>query len=421
MRFLYNNGILKKLSFFSSMKGLLSWMLCLLVLVWATQLHAQDGKTLFKSKCASCHSVDKDLTGPALKGMLDRVGGDKDLLFAWIRNNKKVLASGNKYYNDLYKKWNQASMNLYPELTDADLEAILEYVETWAPPVKKEGAKAAEDAQGAFAWLLWGIVVGVGIYLLLVNLNSRLHSVAEESMGLGIVPKIPFYRKKRNLAFAVFVLVLVGTYFLVSNLIEVGRDQGYTPRQPIFYSHKVHAGINKIDCQFCHTGVMQSSVASLPSVQTCMTCHMAIDEYKGTDLYTLEGELVDGSAEIQKLYQYAGWNPKAKKYDKPARPVEWIRVHYLPDHVAFSHENHVKNGALKCEQCHGNIMDMHEVSQASDLSMGFCVNCHRQTEVQLDNPYYGMYEQLHKALKEGKIKGVSADMIGANECQKCHY
>lgn len=399
---------------------LLSWLLYLLCGSWGSILHAQDGKALFRGKCASCHAIDKDLTGPALKGLLERAGS-KELLFAWIRDNKKVIASGNKYYNDVYKKWNKASMNLFPELTDAELDAITQYVETWTPPVKKESKDEGGKQQDGFAWLLWGVVIAVGIYLLLVNLNARLHSVAEESMGLGTVPRIPFYRKKRNIAFIVFVLALVGVYFLVNSLIDVGRDKGYTPKQPIFYSHKVHAGINKIDCQFCHTGVMKSSVASLPSLQTCMTCHMAIDEYKGAELVTLEGETVDGTAEIHKLYQYAGWNSKAKKYDQPAKPVEWIRVHYLPDHVAFSHQNHVKNGVLKCEQCHGNIATMNEVAQASDLSMSFCVNCHRQTEVQFDNPYYGMYEELHKALKEGKIKGVSAEMIGANECQKCHY
>lgn len=397
---------------------LLSCLLWLVFLSGGAILYAQDGKTLFRNKCASCHSIDKDLTGPALKGMEERAGS-KELLFAWIRDNKKVLASGNKYYNDLYKKWNQASMNLYPELSDADLEAILEYVETWTPPVKKESK--SEQGQEGFGWLLWGVVVGVGIYLLLANLSARLKPEAEESMGLGRVPTIPFYRKKRNIAFGIFVLVLASSYFVVDNLVGIGRDQGYTPRQPIFYSHKVHAGINKIDCQFCHTGVTHSAVASLPSVQTCMTCHMAIDEYKGADLYTLEGEVIDGTAEIQKLYQYSGWDAKAKKYTKSSKPIEWTRVHYLPDHVAFSHENHVKNGKLKCEQCHGNIAKMDEVSQASDLSMGFCVNCHRQTEVQLDNPYYEMYEELHKALKEGKIKGISAEMIGANECQKCHY
>lgn len=397
---------------------ILSWLLCFAIFDMSIVLYAQDGKVLFRSKCASCHAIDKDLTGPALKGMEERAGS-KELLFAWIRDNKKVLASGNKYYNDLYKKWNQASMNLYLDLSDADLEAILTYVQTWNPPVKKEDK--SEKKQDGFSWLLWLVVVGVGIYLLLNNLNSSLGKLAEESMGLGPVPVIPFYRKKHNIAFGVFILTLGISYIIVNNLVNIGRDKGYTPKQPIFYSHKVHAGINKIDCQFCHTGVIKSSVASLPSIKTCMTCHMAIDEYKGENLYTLEGELVDGSAEIQKLYQYAGWDSKNKQYNHDPSPIEWIRVHYLPDHVAFSHENHVKNGALKCEQCHGNISGMDEVTQASDLSMGFCVNCHRQTEVQMDNPYYGMYEKLHEALKEGKIKGINAEMIGANECQKCHY
>ena len=141
--------------------------------------------------------------------------------------------------------------------------------------------------------------------------------------------------------------------------------KGYEPVQPIFYSHKVHAGTNQISCLYCHGGAQDSKHANIPSVNICMNCHMSIKEYSGDAITREDGSSVNGTAEIQKIYQYAGWNPDLKKYDKPGKPIEWIRIHSLPDHVYFNHAQHVRVGNVQCQNCHGNIQTMDKVSQPS--------------------------------------------------------
>ena len=188
---------------------------------------------------------------------------------------------------------------------------------------------------------------------------------------------------------------------------------------------------------YCHGGAQDSKQAGIPSVNTCMNCHMAVKEYTGEPLQREDGTPVDGTLEIQKLYQYAGWNPSTKAYNPDndgdgvpdgARPIPWTKIHNLPDHVYFNHSQHVKVGQQDCQTCHGNIQDMDEVKQFSDLSMGWCVNCHRTTKVNFyntadstGNAFYGIYEKFHKDLAEGRLDSVTVEHIGGTECQKCHY
>ena len=178
---------------------------------------------------------------------------------------------------------------------------------------------------------------------------------------------------------------------------------------------------------------MESKHAAIPSVNVCMNCHKAINSYeKGPKLYDEDGNLVDGTAEIQKLYSYAGFDPNnPTKWDaSQAKPIEWVKIHNLPDHVYFSHSQHVNAGKVQCQSCHGEITAMDEVKQVAELSMGWCVNCHRQTNVQFNydstkgNKFYSIYEKYHQDLKSGKMdstKGVTVEAIGGTECQKCHY
>lgn len=397
-------------------------------IVWITVLCigvravAQDGKKLFQQKCASCHGVDKDLTGPALRGMEARAGS-KELLFAWIRNNQKVLKSGNKYYNDLYERWNRSQMNLYPDMSDEELQAITDYVENWQPAAKGTESKVSAVGEGQQYWI-WGFVflLAAGIIIFLLYINKQLRRISDKAIGLGSIPYVPFYRKKINVILAFLLVVGTITYTLANVAIEVGRDKGYMPRQPIFFSHKVHAGLNKVNCMFCHTGADKSKMSGIPSLQTCMTCHMGIAEYKGPVMQDETGQVVDGTAEIAKLYHYAGWNASKKVYDKPAQAIEWVRLHILPDHVYFTHENHVVNGHLQCQKCHGVVEEMDQMQQFSDLSMSWCVNCHRTEQTDFkNNAYYTMFERLHEDIRTGKIQEVTPDMLGANECQKCHY
>ena len=104
------------------------------------------------------------------------------------------------------------------------------------------------------------------------------------------------------------------------------------------------------------------------------------------------------------------------------RSIKWVRIHQLPDHVFFAHAQHVGAGKLDCTQCHGEVKEMHILKQENDLSMGWCLECHRNTKVDfVDNEYYQTFEQLHKELSEGLRDSITASDIGPTECAKCHY
>lgn len=215
---------------------------------------------------------------------------------------------------------------------------------------------------------------------------------------------------------------------VVQGAIGLGRTKNYQPEQPIFYSHKVHAGINQISCLYCHGNAWESKHATVPSLNVCMNCHAAINDYtKGPKLFREDGSEVDGTAEIQKLYSYTGYDPKAGKYTAPGKPVEWVKIHNLPDHVFFSHAQHIRAGQVQCQTCHGPITEMDEVKQFAELSMGWCINCHRTTKVNFPdstgngNKFYSIYEKFHQDLKTGKKDSVTVENIGGTECQKCHY
>jgi len=241
---------------------------------------------------------------------------------------------------------------------------------------------------------------------------------------------VPFYRNKAYIALFAVVLFIIGGYITIQAAIGLGRNKGYQPEQPIYYSHKVHAGVNQVSCLYCHGGAYEGRHANVPSVNICMNCHMQINEYSSTSekLYREDGTEVNGTAEIQKIYAAAGWDPKAKKYSGKEKPIEWVRIHNLPDHVYFNHSQHTRAGKVQCQTCHGPIQDMPEVKQFADLSMGWCINCHRESKVNFYNPetgegnkFYSIYEKFHNDLKNKKVDSVTVEMIGGTECQKCHY
>ncbi len=284
----------------------------------------------------------------------------------------------------------------------------------------------------------------------LLQVNSNLRKLSDEKEGIRRGEPVPFYRNKTYLMAGILVLFALGGYFLVNAAIGLGRMEGYQPEQPIYYSHKVHAGVNQISCLYCHGSSQDGKHASIPSVNVCMNCHMAVKEYAGEKLQKEDGTSVDGTAEIQKLYSYAGWNPVTNKYNPDnngdgvpdgARPIEWIKIHNLPDHVYFNHSQHVKVGKVQCQTCHGNIQEMGEVKQFASLAMGWCINCHRESKVNFYNPndstgnkFYSIYEQFYKQMADSvtdseghripnphKIDSVTVEKIGGTECQKCHY
>jgi len=391
------------------------------------QLNAQDGKALFSANCASCHAVNKKLTGPALAGVEDR-WPDKQNLYAWIKNSAAFLKTGDPYATNLYNEYNKVAMNNFPGLSDADIDAILAYIKTvpapGAAPAGGAAVGAPAESDNSLVFGILSLVLAV-LAIILLQVNNNLKKLADDK--LGVVPQVPvpFYRNKRYIAFTAILLFVLGGYYTTVGAMNLGRSKDYQPEQPIYYSHKVHAGVNQINCQYCHSGTYQGKQATLPSVNVCMNCHTAINEYKGDPLVRENGEIVDGTAEIKKLYKYAGFTEGQPWDATKAQPIEWIRIHNLPDHVYFNHAQHVNAGQVACQQCHGEIQNMGEVKQYSDLSMGWCINCHRETKVQFkDNGFYSIYEKYHEDIRTGKIdsaKGITVEKIGGTECQKCHY
>ncbi|HXB93958.1 MAG TPA: c-type cytochrome [Puia sp.] len=409
-------------------------ILSLSLFLLGNSLFAQDGKALFQTNCAQCHNPYKVVTGPALHGVTERVP-DTKLLHAWIKNNAQVLASGNKYFNDLFVTYNKTPMNVFPSLTDGEINAIIKYVETAPPPggVKPgEPTTAGAQAPESDSTLLYGILTLIlaVIMMVLMQVNSSLKKMADDKEGVPASEPIPFYRNKVYIAAVVLLLFVLGGYWVVEGAVGLGRQQGYQPVQPIFYSHRVHAGINQISCLYCHSNAMDSKHATVPPLNVCMNCHAAINEY-GTNsakLYREDGTEVDGTAEIQKLYAAVGYDPKTQRYNtENAKAVEWVKIHNLPDHVFFSHAQHTKAGQVQCQTCHGPIQEMDEVKQFAPLSMGWCINCHRTTKVNFPdssgngNKFYSIYERFHKDLRTGNMDSVTVENIGGTECQKCHY
>ncbi|NDC41194.1 MAG: cytochrome C, partial [Chitinophagia bacterium] len=370
---------------------------------------APDGKALFSSNCASCHNPLKDATGPALKN-IDKTFPSKEWGYKWIHNSAALIASGDKTANEIFNKYNKTQMTAFPQLTTEEIDAILNYVDNVPEPSAAGGKtanaqeKTADDTEGSS--LLYTIIT-ISMLVLVVILwraNVALRRAANDKIGVPNQKEIPLYRNKVVIAIVAILLFMMAGYWLVNGAINEGRQQNYIPEQPIFYSHKVHAGINQINCLYCHASAEKSKHSMIPSTNVCMNCHKQIAEYTGEaehPLVTREGKKINGTEQIKLLYSYAGWDPVGKKYilDKngniAAKPVQWVKIHNLPDHVYFNHAQHVKVGKIQCQRCHGQIQEMDEVYQFAPLSMGWCINCHRETEVQFDNKYYSIFQKYH--------------------------
>ncbi|HSU28413.1 MAG TPA: c-type cytochrome [Chitinophagaceae bacterium] len=395
--------------------------------------HAQDGQALFQQKCQQCHNIFRDVTGPALMNLEERgQWSDHKKILAWV-NNPSAFMLTDKHTQDLKAKFG-SMMQAFPDLTIKDVDAIVGYINKEVVDANNKPKGPSEDTKsggGGDNAVIFGVIslILAIIALILMQVNSNLKKMSDDVEGIVRPDPVPFYRNKVYIAMIAILLFVVGGYYVTKGAIGLGRQKNYQPVQPIFYSHKVHAGLNQISCLYCHGSAWESKQAAIPAVNICMNCHKAINEYTGPKLYDESGNEVDANAQLAKLYEYAGFDPKNKsKWDPTkAKPIEWVRIHNLPDHVYFNHSQHIRAGKVQCQTCHGEITAMDEVKQFSELSMGWCINCHRQTKVDFNydstggNKFYSIYEKFHNDFKAGRMDSIRVKDIGGLECQKCHY
>lgn len=419
-----------------------SFVIALLLLVSVSSVFAQQaevkgdavqGKALFNANCAACHGLENRLVGPALHGVADK--RSREWLQKWIRNSADLIKSGDKDAIAVYEEYNKVPMTPFPQLSDQDIDDIIAY--TSAPIEKQvqeeESEQEVMSVPGVDRVLLYrlmlvaGVVVLIVLVVMFISVNNVLRDVAimngvslEELRKKHKYPIWDVVVKNQFVVLSVVVLFLLsGAYFAYGYMMQIGVDQGYEPIQPIHYSHKIHAGDNQIDCKYCHSAARTSKTAGIPSLNVCMNCHKNISEYKGVEDKKNGYTRAFYTAEIQKLYDAVGWNPETRKYTGEQKPVHWVRIHNLPDFAYFNHSQHVSVAGVACQQCHGEVQQMEIVHQHAPLTMGWCVNCHRETKVNSENPYY---EQIHKELAKKKgVDKLTIAQMGGLECGKCHY
>jgi len=333
------------------------------------------GKDLFSGKlpfkngataCVTCHNtkvIDTLNWNPSALDLAVRYSEKKN------EDIEKILASPvSRKMKDIFEGH---------ALTDREIYTVKSYLET----IEEKGLKVPKENNSQLYWFIFfAALIFIGLIDLMVTklIKLRIIPIAAILLGGGMVSKT-----------------------LNAEALKIGLSENYEPDQPIKFSHKIHAGENGIDCLYCHNTAEYSKIAGVPSDNICMNCHNKIKSGGNS-----------GTFEISKI------NVSIKNNE----PIEWVKVHNLPDHVFYSHAQHVGVGKMECQTCHGEVEKMDRIRQVSSLSMQWCLDCHREQEVQfINNKFYTIYEQVHKDLKSGKIDKVTVDKIGGNDCQKCHY
>lgn len=395
---------------------------------------AAEGRKLFKAKCAACHALDHVVIGPALQEVVPTK--DEGFLVKWIQNNGALVKSGNKEAIEA-SKFSPSEMTAFPELSEGQVKSILAYVKAGEPKSKEASAetKVSDEVSGlSIAGIIAIVALAIVILVVLGRSTKMLERLILQKQGVEVEEEVSlkegisklFKNKKFVMFFILCVAVALGSFGWMS-MWETGVHTGYQPVQPIKFSHELHAGINQIDCQYCHSGAFKSKNASIPSLNICMNCHKAV---QATDKY--DGKI---SPEIQKIYNALGYDPETRTYDESKqKPIEWVRVHNLPDLAYFNHSQHVKVGADAirkakglqpnepvCFACHGKVNTMEEIYQFSPLTMKWCINCHKETDIsnQKDNAFYTKIIAAHEKIKKGEK--ITPAALGGLECGKCHY
>jgi cytochrome c553 len=438
------------------------------------------GKNLFRTNCAACHNRDmkSDLTGPALgPGLEEWAQYPEADLYNWIRNSQELIGEGHPQAVKIWNTWKPTVMPPNPNLTDSDINSIIAYIEgvyTGAIGGTAGPAQAAGDVAPAGSGGLnkYWVIGGLGVALLILTfilwgILGKLGEVEAIQEGKTFEKRSlkTLFTSRTAVGIYVLLFIILGGYFTVNRAVDLNRQQNYEPDQPIKYSHALHAGINKIDCQYCHDGARRSKHSLIPATNTCMNCHQAIrkgsqygtaeitkifasigydpssdtyiDDYENlsqdevktvytkwiADQYVSDNEKMDSRGEALVEQQ---WNDIVESLTNDVKttvqgPIPWVRIHNLPDHVYFSHEQHVMAGGVACQTCHGPIEEMETVKQFSSLAMGWCINCHRQSSVNFNNEYYEIYTHYHEEMEKGTREKVTVEDVGGTECQKCHY
>lgn len=371
------------------------------------------GEALFNNNCKACHRVKVKLIGPALAGVEGRVPS-MDWIKDWVRNPAKVIASGDEYANKIYNEYQKSQMTAFTSFTDDQIMHIMAYVKAEAE--KPDAAPVATTAggdggaqSGIPASYLNTIIIGMILILVVLlvvlglivtalkkfldqkDLSEEDREVVHAPFTLGTIAQ-----SRGFIFFVVFIVGAIAVKTVIDGLYSIGIQQGYQPKQPIAFSHKIHAGQFEIDCKYCHTGAMKGRSANIPSPNICMNCHSQIRTGTNT-----------GEGEIAKIYAAIEQN----------KPIEWVRIHNLPDLAYFNHSQHVNVGGVECQTCHGPIQEMDVVKQYSLLTMGWCIDCHRKTDINTKgNAYYDKLLELHNSKKPMKVED-----NGGLECGKCHY
>jgi mono/diheme cytochrome c family protein len=390
------------------------------------------GKAIFNTNCAACHKLDAKATGPALRGVADKY--DKEWLYKWIHNSGELIKSGDAQAVKVFEENNKIPMTAFPQLSNEDIDNIIAY--TSAPKEEAPAATATAAAGGAAAQeggvsnnLILGVLAFVLAILvvMLLFVKNVLNKIAAAN-GVEVAAKeksLPIWKAFAKNQFLMLVtsimMILVGMYFIYGYLMQIGVDQNYEPIQPIHFSHKIHAGDNKIDCKYCHSSARVSKNSGIPSLNVCMNCHKSISEFQGDkDSTYVEYSKEFYTGEIQKLYDAVGWDKTNMAYTGKTKPVKWVRVHNLPDFVYFNHSQHVSVAGVECQKCHGPVETFEIMKQHSPLTMGWCVNCHRETNVKVEGNAY--YAKIHDELsKKYGVDKLTAAQMGGLECGKCHY
>lgn len=392
-----------------------------------------EGKTLFKANCASCHALDHDLTGPALTTKFNEL--DEAWAIKWVKNNVALIASGDKQAIEA-AKFSPSEMKAFPNMSDDQIKSIIAYCKAGEPKEAKAAGVAVKD-EGPSVLSIVGVVgIVVLAIIVLVALGKAvkmLERLILQKQGIVVAEEVPFtqgmgklFKNKKFVFFFVLCIIMVMGAFGWMGMWETGVHTGYQPTQPIKFSHELHAGVNQIDCQYCHVGAVKSKNSTIPSLNVCMNCH------KSVQARTESGEV---SPEIMKIYNALGYDPATQSYDESkSKPIEWVRVYNLPDFAYFNHSQHVtvgeeairKEAGLKAEEpvcfaCHGPVNTMEEVYQYSPLTMKWCINCHKNADIsgKKNDAFYANVIAAHEKIKKGEK--ITPALLGGLECGKCHY